>query len=176
MFTLNEGESKAFRVLIKRVEEKKGNRNVYSNVIFTDGEAEMSTNAWVSAAEFPYEGKVVDLTLTMKNGYINIKGASIVPGGDPSNYIRHAPIDPDQGMDMICRYISEINDSDLKTITEYLIRENEPDFRKWAAAKSVHHNYLNGLLYHICRIIANVKTISSVYVLNRDLLMSAASA
>ena len=37
-----------------------------------------------------------------------------------------------------------------------------------------HHNYLNGLLYHICRIIANIKMLSSVYALNYDLLMSAA--
>ena len=41
----------------------------------------MTANIWVSAAEFPYEGKVVDLTLTMKNGYINIKGAVIAPNG-----------------------------------------------------------------------------------------------
>lgn len=174
MFLLNEGEAKVFRVLIKHVEEKKGSRNVYSNVTFTDGEAEMAANIWVSAAEFPYEGKVVDLTLIMKNGYINIKGAVIAPDGDPADYVRHAPIEPDQGMNMIYRCISGINDPDLKSITEYLIRQNEPDFRKWAAAKSVHHNYLNGLLYHICRIIANIKTLSSVYTLNYNLLMSAA--
>lgn len=174
MFLLNEGEVKVFRVLIKHVEEKKGSRNVYSNVVFTDGEAEMAANIWVSATEFPYKGKVVDLTLTMKNGYINIKGAVIAPDDDPADYVRHAPIDPDQGMNMIYRCISEINDPDLKSITEYLIRQNEPDFRKWSAAKSVHHNYLNGLLYHICRIIANIKTLSSVYALNYDFLISAA--
>lgn len=110
----------------------------------------------------------------MKNGYINIKGAVIAPNGNPADYVRHAPIDPDQGMNMIYRCISGMNDPDLKSITEYLIRQNEPDFRKWAAAKSVHHNYLNGLLYHICRIIANIKILSSVYALNYDLLMSAA--
>lgn len=53
MFLLNEGEAKVFRVLIKHVEEKKGSRNVYSNVTFTDGEAEMAANIWVSAARFP---------------------------------------------------------------------------------------------------------------------------
>lgn len=52
-------------------------------------------------------------------------------------------------MNMIYRCISGINDPDLKSITEYLIRQNEPDFRKWSAAKSVHHNYLNGLLSYL---------------------------
>lgn len=174
MFILNEGETKTFRVLIKRVEEKQGTRSTYINVVFTDGEAEMAANAWLTAADFPYEGKVTDLVLTMKNGYINIKGVSLVPDGDPLKYLRHAPIDPDSGMDMIYRFISEMNDRDLKRVTEYLVRHNEANFRKWSAAKSVHHNYLNGLLYHICRMIANVKGISTVYALNRDLLMSAA--
>ena len=64
---------------------------------------------------------------------------------------------------MIYRFISEMNDRDLKRVTEYLVRHNEANFRKWSAAKSVHHNYLNGLLYHICRMIANVKGISTVY-------------
>lgn len=114
------------------------------------------------------------ITLTMKNGYINIKGAAITPDGNPADYVRHAPIDPEQGMGMIYHCISGMCDPDLKSLTDYLIHQNEHDFRKWAAAKSVHHNYLNGLLYHICRIIANIKTLSFVYALNYDLLMSAA--
>ena len=174
MFFLNEGENKIFRVLIKRVEEKTGAKNTYVNVAFTDGDTEMTANSWCTAADFPYAGKVVDLTLTMKNGYINIKNAVPVPDGDPSKFLIHAPIDPDACMKMLYHYIAEINDRDLKTVTEYLIRENEQNFSKWSAAKSVHHNYLNGLLYHICRITANVKTISHVYSLNKDLLMAAA--
>lgn len=157
MFSINEGECKSFRVLIKHVEEKKGTKNTYVNVAFTDGEAELSSNAWCSAAEFPYTGQVVDITLVMKSGYINIKSAIPVPTEDPSKYLRHAPIDPDAGMAMIYRYISEMNDLDLKNVTEYLIKHNENNFKRWTAAKSVHHNYLNGLLYHICRMIANVK-------------------
>lgn len=62
MFSINEGECKSFRVLIKHVEEKKGTKNTYVNVAFTDGEAELSSNAWCSAAEFPYTGQVVDIT------------------------------------------------------------------------------------------------------------------
>lgn len=174
MFTINEGESKSFRVLIKHVEEKKGTKNIYVNVTFTDGEAELSANAWCPASEFPCAGQIADITLVMKNGYINIKSAIPVPAEDPSKYLRHAPINPDSGMAMIYRYISEMNDMDLKTITEYLIKQNEDNFKRWSAAKSVHHNYLNGLLYHICRMIANVKNLSSVYALNKDLLMSAA--
>ena len=40
MLTINEGENKSFRVLIKHVEEKKGTKNIYVNVTFNDGEAE----------------------------------------------------------------------------------------------------------------------------------------
>lgn len=174
MFTINEGESKSFRILIKHVEEKKGTKNTYVNVTFTDGETELSANAWCPASEFPYTGQIVDITLVMKNGYINIRSAIPVPTEDPSKYLRHAPIDSDSGMAMIYHYISEMNDQDLKIVTEYLIKQNEDKFKRWTAAKSVYHNYLNGLLYHICRRIANVKNLSSVYVLNKDLLMSAA--
>lgn len=173
MFNLKEGESKTYRVLIKHVEQKQG-KSVYINVVFTDGEAEMSANCWLTAADFPYEGKVVDLTLVMKNGYINIKSAYPVLGADPSSYIRHAPIDTASGMQMIYQIIADITDCDLRTVTEYLIKQNEKNFRMWSAAKSVHHNYLRGLLYHICRIVANIKCISEVYGLNKDLLMSAA--
>ena len=143
MFTINEGESKSFRVLIKHVEEKKGTKNIYVNVTFTDGEAELSANAWCPASEFPCAGQIADITLVMKNGCINIKSAIPVPAEDPSKYLRHAPINPDSGMAMIYRYISEMNDMDLKTITEYLIKQNEDNFKRWSAAKSVHHNYLN---------------------------------
>lgn len=174
MFTINEGESKSFRILIKHVEEKKGTKNTYVNVTFTDGETELSANVWCPASEFPYTGQIVDITLVMKNGYINIRSAIPVPTEDPSKYLRHAPIDSDSGMAMIYHYISEMNDQDLKIVTEYLIKQNEDKFKRWTAAKSVYHNYLNGLLYHICRRIANVKNLSSVYALNKDLLMSAA--
>ena len=75
---------------------------------------------------------------------------------------------------MIYQIIADITDCDLRTVTEYLIKQNEKNFRMWSAAKSVHHNYLRGLLYHICRIVANIKCISEVYGLNKDLLMSAA--
>lgn len=52
--------------------------------------------------------KVVDLTLTMKNGYINIKGAVIAPNGNPADYVRHAPIDPDQGISIKTYIIQSI--------------------------------------------------------------------
>lgn len=51
-----------FSCINKTRRGEKGTKNTYVNVAFTDGEAELSSNAWCSAAEFPYTGQVVDIT------------------------------------------------------------------------------------------------------------------
>ena len=89
---------------------------------------------------------------------------------DLSKYAVHAPVDEEKCYQMVCTAIGKISDPELRLVTNHIISENSDSFRKWAAAKSAHHNYLNGLLYHVCRMLASVKPISAIYNLDEGLL------
>lgn len=167
---LTEGAVIRVQVYIRKAEEKMGKRGAYTSVTFTDGETEASANIWCPVSQFPYQGEVVEAELTMRNGYMNILNASRVIGADLSRYVAHAPVDEDKCFQMVCDAIQKINEPNIRLVTNHIIGENADAFRKWSAAKSAHHNYLNGLLYHVCRMLAGVKTVSAVYSLDEGLL------
>lgn len=171
---LKEGFSSVERVFIKNMEEKQGNRGIYTVVYFTDGETEAAANMWSSMEAYPYKGKVVDMKISVRNGYMNIQNMAIAPCEDITPYVPHAPIDPDSWMKAVYEYVEKIRDSELKMVTKKLLDDNQEKFKKWSAAKSVHHNYLNGLLYHVCRMVVSAYRLGGVYNLNTDLLISGA--
>ncbi len=167
---LTEGTTIHEQVFIKKAEEKLGKRGPYTCVTFTDGETDAIANVWLPISSFPYQGKVVDAEITMRNGFVNILSASCVTGADLSKYVSHAPIDEEKCFQMICNAIQGIKNPDIRMLADYIINRNASEFRRWSAAKSAHHNYLNGLMYHVCRMLANVKTVSTVYGLDEDML------
>lgn len=160
------------KVFILDVKEKKGANGPYANVTFTDGTVKMSANAFQPASDFmPYKGKIVDMALSRnKNGFVNINRIIREYHEDISPYVPHGNIDPEGGMKMIFDTIDSMTSDVLRNITRGIMEQNQDKFKIWTAAKSVHHNFLNGLLYHTCRMLACGKRITGVYKLNSDLL------
>lgn len=171
---LREGEAATELVLVEKAEEREGKRGPYTSVTFTDGETQYSANIWVPLSSFPYQGKVVKAKVALKNGYMNLLGAEPVSGEDADvrKYIRHANIDPEKCFQMVQGAIAQMKKENIKRVAEKIIVENRERFVSWSAAKSVHHNYLNGLLYHTCRMLAVGNSIWGIYGLDRDLLLA----
>lgn len=159
------------RVFIENAEEKEGKNGPYTNVRFTDGEMSLTANKWVPLSNFPYKGKVVDMELISRNGYVNIGKVTPVDDADITQYVRHAPLDAEAGFSMLQKYVEAITRENIQSVTEWLLMKNKTRFITWSAAKSVHHNYMGGLLYHTCRMAANVNSMCRVYKLDYSLLM-----
>lgn len=158
------------RVLVKKTEEKEGKRGPYTAAVLTDGEQEISVNAWVPLSAFPYQGKVVDAELACKNGFVNINRVYEVPNADISAYIPHAPVNRDACYAMIRDTMDHMKNTDLKLVVRDIMEKHKEKFLVWSAAKSVHHNYISGLLYHTCRMLSCAKYVSAIYNLDSDML------
>lgn len=160
------------RVLIRNTEEREGARGPYTNVTFTDGETDASANVWKRLDQFPYKGKVVDMRLSTKNGFLNIGDVEEVENADISLFVPKAPINEKEWLQMVFTYISSIKDENIRMVTEKIVKDNADGFMNWSAAKSVHHNYLSGLLFHVGRMIVAAVSLAEVYKLNRDILIA----
>lgn len=159
------------RVLVKSIEEKEGNNGKYHRVTLTDGSMELSATVFRAADEMlALVGKVCDVTLLVKKGYVNISGMEEVVGADTSPYIRHAVSDPERLMQWIEGEVEKVKNDDLRMVTQYLLKENRDVFMTMAAGKTMHHNCLNGLLYHVARMLDSAQKIAVTYSLNKDLL------
>ena len=151
---LMEGYRTIVRGLVKNAEEKVGKSGPYVNIVFTDGDQEISANMFVTIDRFPFKGKVVDLTLTIRNGYINVLNAMEVVNADKAEFLPHAPIDADEAWKFIMNVICSMEDHpDIRVIVKRILSKYEEDFKKWSAAKSGHHNYVGGLIYHVYRML-----------------------
>ena len=162
---LKEGNRATERVLIKSIDERDGQSGAYFHLDFSDGETDMSANAFRLNRDLALSlrGKVADIDIKQKNGYINVDSIRVVEDEDPSRFLAHAPINIEMGMTTIYSKISSIQDDALREVTEYLVRSNEDRFCSWAAGKSMHHDCLQGLLYHVCRMLISGEYICRVY-------------
>lgn len=66
--------------------------------------------------------------------------------------------------------------NNLVDIVEVLYAENKDNLLYWSAAKSMHHNYYAGLLYHTFRIMRTIVVLSKVYPnVNKEVLYCSAA-
>ena len=92
---------------------------------------------------------------------------------EESKFYRTAPLSIDELKQGIREYISRIDNPILKTVVTKLIANVSDKYFTHPAAMTMHHNYLNGLVYHTYSMlrIADVCLINYP-TLNKDLLFS----
>lgn len=169
----NDGDQYEVRGYVKRVEQKMGKRGPYVTVTFTDGDTETFMNAWVPKEQFPWENKVVDMTILLRNGYMNCARCIEAVGADVSVYAKTAPADPAECFDYIHKTAESFRSTNLRDITLHILDKYKYDFKKWAAGKALHHAYRSGLVYHVYRMLKSAKGLAGVYDgLDKDLLFA----
>lgn len=91
---------------------------------------------------------------------------------DIADYIRQAPIAPETMFQELISKTDSMESTVLKEITKNLLEKEKEKILIWSAAKSMHHNYLYGWLYHTYRMTLAAEKITEIYEVNKDLLIA----
>lgn len=163
---------------IIKAEEKEGNNNRnYALLTCTDGSAQVEMRCWKTLKELHLPVPVVvsaEVEQQLYAGKISyiLKDFSITCE-NPREYTPHAPIDPKKAFEEIKHLVMGFKNEVYRTITFQLLVKNYYMFMMAPAAKKIHHNYENGLLYHEYRMLKMAQAIVSLYPdINEELLYS----
>ena len=109
---------------------------------------------------------------------ISISQIRIVNGGDEvdmADFFERSVRDPEEMWQELLGIVQDRLTSwgPIQKLLVKVLTENEANFKKAPAAKSVHHNYLGGLLEHTLSMCHTVTIISEKYQLNVDLMVAA---
>lgn len=183
---LKSGETILTTVLLVSMSDIAGKNGNYVKISISDGTSELSVNKFSCYVDGLKSdgievGKLADVELTLKtNGFYEIK--SIFPTRDlflkVEDFVKTAPIDIDQEFDYILNTVKNAAVKDsfgndrFSTVTEYILKKYEQDFKHSSAAKSMHHNYLGGLVQHTATMLKAAEKICEVYTdLDKELLI-----
>ena len=161
----------------------------FCQLVLSDGTSQISANLWNMDKEtllkkIP-EKKLITVELYAKI-YKGALGYEIFRYGPPpegtkiNEFIIHAPIDPVIMFDEILNLVRKgaENSTDIPNLfdmTNSIYNSYRDRLLKWSAAKSVHHNFYGGLLYHTLRMVRSAYVLSKVYPVDTELLFAGAA-
>lgn len=179
-FTLNTSLNQQ-TLLIKQADEKETkNHKTYLKMILCDSTGEISGNLWdTNATEELSAGHIiiVDGKITSYQDQLQIKFEKVMPSTntDYQALLPTAPEDYDQLKNELMTYYNQIDNPVYKLIVKTLLKKHEREFLTYPAAKSVHHNFYHGLLFHTVSMLRQITSYTNQYPqLNRELMYSAA--
>lgn len=179
-FTLNTSLNQQ-TLLIKQADEKETkNHKTYLKMILCDSTGEISGNLWdTNATEELSAGHIiiVDGKITSYQDQLQIKFEKVMPSTstDYQALLPTAPENYDQLKNELMTYYSQIDNPVYKLIVKTLLKKHEREFLTYPAAKSVHHNFYHGLLFHTVSMLRQITSYTNQYPqLNRELMYSAA--
>lgn len=89
------------------------------------------------------------------------------------DFIQIAPVPKEIMISELNYFLKSIDNIKLKSITIELLNKYKKSFVSYPAAKSMHHDFYSGLLYHTITMLKVAKSLVSIYPsLNKDLLYS----
>lgn len=164
--------------------ETASNGSQYLNITVCDKTGDINGKKW-DADNF-------DLTLFEKCSFVSIKGKiteykgnkqvtfndiAIVTENDHYNIedlLPTSPEDPNKLYNEIIEVVSTFKNEDLKNVVNMALSTQKDAFIKYPAAKSVHHEFLGGLIQHTCGMVRLAISISDLYskLINKELLIS----
>lgn len=179
-FTLNTSLNQQ-TLLIKQADEKETkNHKTYLKMILCDSTGEISGNLWdTNATEELSAGHIiiVDGKITSYQDQLQIKFEKVMPSAstDYQALLPTAPENYDKLKNELMTYYSQIDNPVYKLIVKTLLKKHEREFLTYPAAKSVHHNFYHGLLFHTVSMLRQITSYTNQYPqLNRELMYSAA--
>ena len=179
-FTLNTSLNQQ-TLLIKQADEKETkNHKAYLKMILCDSTGEISGNLWdTNATEELSAGHIiiVDGKITSYQDQLQIKFEKVMPSAstDYQALLPTAPENYDQLKNELMTYYGQIDNPVYKLIVKTLLKKHEREFLTYPAAKSVHHNFYHGLLFHTVSMLRQITSYTNQYPqLNRELMYSAA--
>lgn len=161
-------------VLIKDFDLKKTSAGKqYLDLNIVDKTAEINAKIWENAKEneelingnsiVKIRGEVIEWagSLQLKINKIRLPLAN--ENIEISELVPSAPISALQMMNELMGFIYKINDIEIRTLTINIINKYEKKLLYFPAAKSNHHSYRSGLLYHVIRMLRTAEKLAVVY-------------
>ncbi|WP_413374602.1 3'-5' exoribonuclease YhaM [Alkalihalobacillus sp. 1P02AB] len=88
-----------------------------------------------------------------------------------ADFVRSAPLSPDDMLEQITQYIFEMKNPNIQRITRHLLKKHQAAFLESPAATKNHHEFFSGLAYHVVSMLHISKSLSQLYPsLDTDLL------
>ncbi|MBF0709693.1 MULTISPECIES: HD domain-containing protein [unclassified Gemella] len=87
------------------------------------------------------------------------------------DFIQTAPLAKEEMIADLNIYLNDIENPKLKAITSEILKKYKNEFVVYPAAKSMHHDFYSGLIYHTVTMLKIAKSLIEIYPsLNKDLL------
>ena len=119
------------------------------------------------------EGTVLDYRGKLQLKIKNYRMASDEDNINIQDYIQTAPVPKDVMINELNYFLKEISNENLRTVTIELLNKYKKQFISYPAAKSMHHDFYSGLIYHTTTMLKIAKALVGIYPsLNKDLLYS----
>lgn len=164
---------------------KAGNGSAYLDVVLGDSHNEINCKIWgvtSSTEEFVKSNEFI--RVSAKVGSYNGKKQLVIDKVGPipevelevSKLKKVAPFPVEELVEYLEESINMIDDRAIKMIVKKRYDDNKSDFIKWPAARSMHHNYETGLLYHTVSMLKLARNNLSMYpagTLDKDILLGA---
>lgn len=92
---------------------------------------------------------------------------------DTSDFVQVAPLSQEEMIADLNSFLKEISNKKLKSITIELLNQYKKSFVTYPAAKSMHHDFYSGLIYHTVTMLKIARSLAAIYPsLNKSLLYS----
>ncbi len=95
---------------------------------------------------------------------------------DPASLVPTAPIDREQAMAALEKWVTSIEDGDYRAVAQAMLKRHRQALESIPAAKSVHHAFLGGLLMHTGNMMRIADFLAGMYAdtVDRSLLLTGA--
>ncbi|RRJ67015.1 HD domain-containing protein [Paenibacillus oralis] len=152
--------------LLKELEVKQTNANPpkdYLDIVLCDATGEMPAKFWDASQTdketfFPMglvkvRGVVQTYREKLQVKIMQLRPAKAEDGVALTDFIRSAPISPDDLIYTIQAVIADIDDDEIREIVRYCVGKVKEKLSHYPAAKTHHHAYFGGLAYHMVRML-----------------------
>lgn len=178
--TMETGKTYETPLMVTEINEKTGkNGSAYLDVKLSDGDNAIIAKCFnMTVADFSAKvGEVLDFNISVEeyNGSPSYKITGFKPCNEDINkadFVISAPIPAKDMYDYIYKTLKNLENKDVSDLGCKIYEELKSRLMYWSAAKTMHHAYLSGLLYHTYRMVAAAEILSAIYPsCNRDLVI-----
>jgi 3'-5' exoribonuclease len=172
-------------LLVRKKELRKGKKDYYLRLEFVDATGQIVGNVWSSpqsAMDGYQEGDIVKVRASVESYkdqlQLNVKKIRKAEDTefDMEDFTQRTRKNVDMLTDELFAFIESVNDAHLHELLTSIFDDKEicKKFILCPAAKSWHHNYINGLLEHTISVVKICDFASKMYPINRDELIAGA--
>lgn len=176
-----ENEEVQISLLITEASIQSGANGKYISLTFQDQSGTIKGNIWSPTEDqlTNYKAGVVvkiqGSLKTFRNSLqLNIKTATIDTSREPQSFYKASPVPLDEMLTTLKYFVAKIENEKLSTLTKHILRKHHEAIKVCPAARSVHHEYVGGLLHHTITMLKLAESIINLYDgINASLLYSA---